>query len=152
MTSKENLLPAMCPVYQVSAKEVRWTGIALEALRTLVNAEASRHLANNTTELAFPQVSRICPFLWPQLLPFTSAVFSVLTWGCYSGMRRLSDLSKVTYIETDQSAQPFLWFSLLMFSATSPSSSFCFHPHTDVGAWQEDTVKHCLKNVCRGTV
>lgn len=33
---------------------MKWTGIALKALWTLVNAEASRDLANITTELAFP--------------------------------------------------------------------------------------------------
>lgn len=67
-------------------------------------------------------------------------------------MRRLSDLSKVTYLETDESTQPFLWFSLLMLSATSPGLASSFHPHTDVGACQEDTGKHDLENGRRGTV
>lgn len=43
-------------------------GIALETLGTLANAEASKDLANITTELAFPQASLFCPFLWLQLL------------------------------------------------------------------------------------
>lgn len=53
----------LCVLYLVLAKEGRWTGIALETLGTLANAEASKDLASITTELAFPQASLLCPFL-----------------------------------------------------------------------------------------
>lgn len=58
----------LCVLYLVSAKEVRWTGIALEALRTLVNSEASRDLANHR--------ARLPPSLPARSLPVASAAAS----------------------------------------------------------------------------
>lgn len=58
----------LCVLYLVSAKEVRWTGIALEALQTLVNSEASRDLANHR--------ARLPPSLPARSLPVASAAAS----------------------------------------------------------------------------